>query len=169
MQHRNQQRHAEACDYSQEPEYEKTPPMGVRVRKWRKADIHHMLRAMPLYEQFDWRVIRSPPHDDVVVGANESSLAIDLKNQIASLEFPHIWRIRIYTPDDGRADSVLYGDSPTVRPPVFQSNPAQEQAESADKRYAYNCQSEQIRPGLHSVLRRRLHGCETYDRACFYL
>jgi hypothetical protein len=143
--------------------------MRVRGRKWRKADIHLMLRAMPLYEQFDLRVIRNPPHDNVVMGTNESSLAIDLKNQIASLEFPHIWRGRIYSPDDGRADSVLYSDSTAVRPPVFQSNPAQEQAESADKCYGYNCQPEQIRPGLRFILRRRIHGCETCDRARFYL
>jgi hypothetical protein len=139
------------------------------VRIWRKADIHQMLRAIPLYEQFDWRIIPNPPHDDMVVGANESSLAIDLKNQIASLEFPHIWRDRIYTPDDGRADSILRGDSPTVRPTVSQSQPAQDQVEGANKCYAYNCQPEQIRSGLCSVLRQRIHGCETCGRARFQL
>src|SRR5262249_47217474 len=105
--------------------------------------------------------VPDPPHHDMVVGANEPSLAIDRKNQVALLELPHIWRVRNYTPDDGRADSTLYYDPSAFRPPVFQSHPAQEQVERADKCHAYNRQSQQTRLELRSILRRLIRRRET--------
>src|SRR5262249_33064933 len=155
---RDQQRHAEASHYSQEPEYEKAPAVRGRVGKGRKADLHQMLCAIPLHEQLDVRVIPNPPHHNMVVGANEPSLAIDRQDQVALLELPHIWRVRIYIPYNGNANQILYRDPSTFRPPVLQSHPAQEQVERADKYGAYNCQSKQIRPGLRYILRRLIHG-----------